>query len=479
MATDSTRTRATRDVARQLLGRTFNLGLGVVVTGVVARTLGDSGFGEWSSLLVVAQMSAYLADLGLEQVGVQRAAAEPEQEADWIGATVALRALVSVPATLISVLAVLLVSTRPNMVIAGLLLSATILLSGPNTVRAILQLRLRNDVNVAVVTFLSIAWGAGAIVVSLLGGGLVALALAFLIAEVAAAALQVFLGLRAGHMKLFHSRHLWRPLGRVGFPIAAAGVLVLAYARIDQILVLEVVGARAAGLYAAVYRILEQMGFLPLTVSMTLLPLVSAAYPDDPLRVRRLLQSTVDFLAMGSLPAFGVSLAAAEPIIRLVFGPEFSDAAPALPVLMAAFVVICFGYLSGNMVVVLGLQRIFLRNAVIGLVFNLSLNLILLPRWGFIAAAWVTLATEILVVGLTWRAVVGKLEFRPGLNRLARIALATAGMTLLLFALRAIGAPALVLLGAAAVSYPPLLLLLKGLDLEELRELRALRNSVT
>ena len=52
-------------------------------------------------------------------------------------------------------------------------------------------------------------------------------------------------------------------------------------------------------------------------------------------------------------------------------------------------------------------------------------------------------------------------------------------MTLLLFALRAIDAPALVLLAAAVVSYPPLLLLLKGLDLEELRELRALRRSVT
>ena len=67
---------------------------------------------------------------------------------------------------------------------------------------------------------------------------------------------------------------------------------------------------------------------------------------------------------------------------------------------MAAFAVICFGYLGGNLVVLLELQRLFVRNAAIALVFNVVLNLLLIPPYGFLAAAWVTLATEILVVSL-------------------------------------------------------------------------------
>lgn len=476
MATESTRSRATRDVVRQLAGRVLNLALGVVVTAVIARTLGDSGFGEWSSLLVVVQISAYFADLGLEQVGVRWAAAEPEREAEWIGATIALRAVVSLPATLVSVLVVLLIANSGSMAIAGLLVSTTILLSGPNTIRALLQLRLRNDTNVAVMTFSSIAWGGSAIAVAAAGGGLVPLAFAFAFSAVATTVLQVAVGLRAGGVKLLGSRHLWRPLAKVGLPLATAGVLVLAYARIDQILVLELVGAREAGLYAAVYRILEQAHFLPLTLSMTLLPLVAAAYPSDPARVRRLVQTTADFLALVSLPAFGVALAASGPAIELLFGSEFAGAAPALPVLMGAFVVICFGYLSGNMVIVLGLQRKFVRYALLGLLVNVVLNLVLLPRYGFMAAAWTTLATEIAVVGLTWRAVLGKLRFRLRLGRMVRAALATAAMTLLLLGLRAIGTPAVPLLLAAAVSYPPLALLLRAISVEDLRQLRALRQ---
>lgn len=476
MATESTRSRATRDVVRQLLGRVLNLGLGVVVTAVIARALGDSGFGEWSSLLVVVQIAAYLADLGLEQVGVRRAAAEPEREAEWIGATIALRAVVSLPATLVSILVALLIADSDGMSLAGLLVSTTILLSGPNTIRALLQLRLRNDVNVAVMTFSSIVWGAAAIAVLAAGGGLVPLAIAFLAAAIATTVLQVWLGLRAGAVELLGSRHLWRPLARVGLPLATGGVLVLAYARIDQILVLEIVGTREAGLYAAVYRILEQAHFLPLTVSMTLLPLVSAAHPADPARVRELLQTTLEYLAVVALPALGVALAAAGPAIELLYGSEFADAAPALPILMGAFVVICFGYLSGNMVIVLGLQRRFVSYALIGLFFNVGLNLILLPRYGFLAAAWTTLATEILVVGLAWRAVLSELRFRPALGRVYRAILATAAMTLLLLGLRAIGTPAVPLLLAAALSYPLLAFLVRAISREDLRELRALRQ---
>jgi O-antigen/teichoic acid export membrane protein len=144
---------------------------------------------------------------------------------------------------------------------------------------------------------------------------------------------------------------------------------------------------------------------------------------------------------------------------------------------MGAFVLICFGYLSGNMVVVLKQQRRFMFNATAGLVVNLGLNLILLPRYGFLAAAWVTLATELAVVGLTWFGVLRALQFRPHLGRLLRVVVAAAAMTGVVLLLREAGAGVIVLLLGAAVSYPPFLIALRALDLRELREIRAGRVS--
>ena len=150
--------------------------------------------------------------------------------------------------------------------------------------------------------------------------------------------------------------------------------------------------------------------------------------------MRQLVQLATEYLAMASFPLFAFVLVAAEPIVRLLFGEEFVRGADALRVLMAAFLVICFGYVGGWMTVVLKLQKQFIRFALIALVFNVALNLILIPKYGYMAAAWLTLGTELLVQSLTLGLVFRRLELRPRFSRFARTALAAAAMGGLVFA---------------------------------------------
>ena len=190
-------------------------------------------------------------------------------------------------------------------------------------------------------------------------------------------------------------------LVRQGLPVGIGGLLTLGYGYIDQVIVFEVAGVRDAGLYGAVYRIYERIQFLPAAIMTTLFPLFVAARDHDPERVRRLFRTAVDYLMLTSLPALAITLAGAEPITRLLFGDDFADAAPALPLLMATFVVVSLGYLTGYLIVAYDLQRRFLAIAVGALVFNVATNLALVPTYGFMAAAWLTLATEVLVMSLS------------------------------------------------------------------------------
>jgi O-antigen/teichoic acid export membrane protein len=107
---------------------------------------------------------------------------------------------------------------------------------------------------------------------------------------------------------------------------------------------------------------------------------------------------------------------------------SFAPAASALPVLMGAFVSISFGYLVGNMVVILGLQRRYLAYAIVGLIVNVVLNVALIPPFGFRAAASVTLVTEFTVMSLSMRSVLKRLELRPEWDRMRRVAIAAAAM---------------------------------------------------
>jgi O-antigen/teichoic acid export membrane protein len=471
------RTRAALDVLVQVAGRALNLIPGVVVTLVLTRTLGDDGFGQWSTALAAVQIAAQVGDFGLEQVAVRRAAGERHREHEWIGALLTLRLGIAVPVTLGCVIAQLVLANNSQMAAAGMLLSGTLLIAPFSVTRATFQLRVRNDLSVLVLTVNSLLWLAGVVALSWGDDGtVVAFAAAFLGSALVSTGLEVWLAFRMSRPAFRRSTRLWRELARIGVPIGLAGLLVTAYVKLDQILLFALAGADEAGLYGASYRILDQAQFVPMALMTTLFPIMASSWPADRERVRRLGQMIVDYLAIASLPALAFTLVASEPLVQLLFGDEFTDASKALPILMAAFVTICFGYLAGNLVVVLELQRLFLRNAAIALVFNVVLNLILIPPYGFVAAAWVTLATEVLVTALTLSVALRRLGLRLRLARILLTAGAAGAMALAVELLQLAGAPIWVLLAAAAIVYPAALLLFRALRPTEVTELLRLRG---
>jgi O-antigen/teichoic acid export membrane protein len=463
--------RASLDIGVQVLGRVANLALGVVVTSIIARSLGSDGFGEWSTIFAVTQIATNFGELGLTQVAVGRAAGEPDREGEWLGALVSLRVLLAVPGTLLALAVILAIAPNHAARIAGVLIAATVLVGAPTAIGAIFQLRVRNDLTIAIMTLNSVVWGAGAITIALLTQSVVALAAIFLGVSALTTGVTVVRARRLLGASLAAHRERWRALLRVGLTLGAAGMLVTLYVKLDQVLVFVYAGSHQAGLYGAAYRILDQIQFIPSSVMTTLFPLIATAHPRERERVRGLRQAAAEYLTMASLPALAFTVVAAGPIIALLFGPQYAQAAPALPILMGAFVSISFGYLAGNMVVILELQRRFLRYAAVGLLLNASLNIVLIPRYGFLAAAWITLLTEVVVMSLTMRAVLGELAMRPRVGRFARILAAALGMGLCCWLAASLGAPLAALLAVAALSYPALLLAVGALTPAQLRGL--------
>lgn len=451
------------DIAVQLAARILNLALGVVVTLILVRSLGSDDFGVWSSLFAISQLATSFGELGLGQIAVSRAAAEPERESRWLGALVSLRLLLAIPITALSLVGVILIAPTASGRIAGALLSLTLLVGAPQSISAAFQLRVRNDLTMVTLTLNSVLWGLGVGVVALTSGGIVDFAIAFFGTTIVTAVVTVALASRLAKVQFHAVRDLWPTMFRVGVVVGIGGILVTSYVRLDQILVLEFAGEHQAGLYAAAYRVLDQIQFIPTAVMTTLFPVIAAAYARQRERVPALLQTAGEYLAMASLPILAFTIVAANSIVVVLFGEPFAEASRALPILAGAFVSISCGYLVGSMVIVLGLQNRFVRYAALGLAINAILNVLLIPRFGFVAAAWITLVTEFTVMLLSMRIVVRKLEMRPRAGRVLRTLLAAAimggaaalaqqSLPLVLVALVAavVYVPALVLTGALA-----------------------------
>jgi O-antigen/teichoic acid export membrane protein len=454
MSTQVSTARAALDVVVQIIGRVANLLLGLVVVVVLTRELGAGRFGQWSAIYAIVQLAGVLGDLGLEPATIREAAAHPERRDRLLGALLSVRVALAVPATALAAVACALVAVDDDMALAGVIASLTVLAGAPGCLQAAFRLRVRNDVPIAVMTLNSIVWTAAVVVIAATGrADVVAFAVALLGAAIISTAVQVWLALRTEKIVLRDVRDEMRRLARIGIPIGIGALLTLAYVRIDQIMVLEIAGDRDAGLYGAAYQLLDKAQFVPSAIMTTLFPLIAAAHYIDRDRLRRLTQLAADHLAMVSLPVLAFSIAAAAPLIDLIYGADFADAAAALPILMGAFVTSSFGYLVGNLTIVAGTQLRFVWIAAIALVLNVAVNLVLIPPYGYLAAAWVTLGTGAFVLVATGFVTFHRLGFRPAAGTIPRTAGAATVMGLAVWGAREAGAGLGVLVVVAGAVY--------------------------
>ncbi len=469
-ARETTRQHASRDILLQVLVRLTNLGLGVLVTALVVRTLGQSGYGQWSTTLIVLTMIGLVANFGTEGIATREAARDPDQAHEWIGAVMMIRIYLLVPLVVLAVGAVFVMHESRQMLIAGLILVITMPFSGFSALQLVFQLRVKNLVPMLVLTLRSVLWALAVLFIYLRGYGMIALAIGLSVTTAIGTIFQSYMAIKMADRVPHPSRTRVVPLLRAAVPVGISGMLIIAYARIDQILVFSIVGSGPAGLYGAVYNVLDQAHFVPISILTTLAPVMAASWPADPLRLRRTARLTAELMAICSFGALAFAIVAATPLVELVFGAAFAPAAPALPVLAGAFVFICFGYLNGNLMVVLGLQKRLLYISLLALVVNVVGNVLLLPSVGFMAAAWMTLATEMVVFGATLTLILRDLGIhRPRVGRIGRTALSAVLLGAALEGLTGAGAPLWLLTTVACLGYPALLFGLRALELDDVR----------
>ncbi|HVY95400.1 MAG TPA: flippase [Solirubrobacterales bacterium] len=464
--------RAVADVGAQIGGQVVNLALGIVATIVLVRALGSTRYGEWATILALIELVGLVGNFGVETVAVRFAAQDPERAGSWVGAATSLRVLVSLPVLAIFLVVIAVIAGSDEMLVAGLVLSVLYLTAALSTLRIVFRLHVRNHITAGFAIANSVLWTGLIVAIAAFGGGLVPFALAFAGTAVVIQGATAIVALRTMEVRWRGVRHLWPRLFRVGLAVGIAGTLTFAYARIDQLLIYELAPkASEVGVYAAMCKILENAGFVPIAVMTTLFPIMAGLYPGEPERLRRIMQAAIDYLAMISLGALALTVAAAGPIVELLFGPSYAEGATILPILFAAFIPICIGNVAGNMVIATDLQRRYIWFAAIGLLINAPLNLLLIPSYGIEASAWITLATEVAVVSLTLAAVLRRIEMRlaPGRIVLATLAAAVAGLGV--WGLRQAGLGAIPLIAAMTLAYPALLIALRALDLGELRTL--------
>lgn len=179
------------------------------------------------------------------------------------------------------------------------------------------------------------------------------------------------------------------------WPLIFAGFSVAVYMKIDQVMLGEMVGRSAVGIYATAVKISELWYFIPSAIAGSVFPkIVSSKENATEELYRNRMQAFYDTVALLSYMIILPVTFTAGPLIELLFGPEYMEAASILQVHIWAFLFVSLGAARGKWLVAENFTRFAMFAAILGAVSNVILNTLIIEGYGSLGAAWATLFSQ-------------------------------------------------------------------------------------
>ena len=398
------------NTSAQLIGRGISALTTFAVTFIIAHQFGATGYGDFVKVTTYAAFFYLITDFGMNAIFLQL-----DMHDNW-PALVALR-LIGGAVLIIVALGILVFlpgsvsqGYTPIVRLGILLYSPTILLQGIITsANAIFQKRLRYDRATWAILF-------GSIVTVILLWVLVYLVQTTnLISIVGAVGIGTLVTATASY--LFATRFV----GRVNFSLSATnmkrlfipsiplGITLLfnlVYFRADSVVITLTRPTSEVGVYGLAYKVFEVMLVLPTFFMNSVYPLMLSTRSNG-LSVakdnfRLILKKSILFLLFISLLIIPVMWITA-PLIVLIKN-DFSASIPAIRILVLS---LPFFYVTNaTMWALVALKKQTILSFVYGIsmLVNVVGNILLVPRFGYMAAAWMTVVGEGVV--LLWSAII-------------------------------------------------------------------------
>jgi O-antigen/teichoic acid export membrane protein len=368
----------------------------IVFVGVyVARYLGPERFGLLNYAISFVALFSGIATLGLDGIVVRNLLQNSKDRARLLGTAFTLK-VVGAIVLFVAVSATLYLtphdtSTSPMI----LIIAGGMLFKSFNVIEFYFQSTVQ-------ARFTTISQFCALVVSSLVQIGLILrhaslvwFAWALVLENVTMGVLLVFMYLK-NRSRISKWRFKWQlgvHLLRDSWPLALSGLMIMIYMRIDQIMIKEMLDAKALGYYAAAVRLSEAWYFIPMTITASIFPaIMNAKKISDGVYYDRL-QKLFNLMLWIALAVVVPTTFLAEYAITLLYGENYIPAAGVLRIHIWSGIFVFLGVAVSKYLLAENLVMVSFGQAVTGCIANIILNVILIPSYGIKGAAWATLVS--------------------------------------------------------------------------------------
>lgn len=363
----------------------------------IARQLGPGQFGilNFASAFVAILMA--VATMGLDAPVILHLT-QTKQPGAVVGAVMFLRGAAGLLTFMFAVVMAFLVKHDDPLVLSvSLIVSLSILL---NTF-SVLDYWFKAETlpaRPAIVRIIATLLAAGAKVACLLLGlGVVGLAW-----TVALEALLTSIGLMLAYLSVTRevginrwsvNRQIILTLLRESLPYMLSAVAVVAYMKIDVVMLGYLSSNAETGIYSLAQKLSEVLYIVPVVLIDSAYPALTRRFINERKVDGRNGQMLFDLAIAGSMVAILVAFLFVGPVINAVFGPSYSRSIDIFYLHAWSCVAIAMNTARHRWLATLGLQRFAPIVTIVGLCINILMNLIMIPAMGAVGAAITTVVS--------------------------------------------------------------------------------------
>jgi O-antigen/teichoic acid export membrane protein len=406
----SVKTRILKNFSALTLGQMGSKALNFLAIAYLARVLGKEGFGIISFAQAILAYLMVFSTLGLNLFGTREIAANTKIKKDlFIGNLLALRvglALICLVGLGIFILAINKTTLEKEVMFAyGLYLFPFVFYLGwlfcgiermeyiavagilsRLTFLACVLVLIKDHGNVIFVPYL---WLTSAVVESL-----------FLILSYRKFG-KIKLNVHLPEWKLFIKGSVW---------IGISVFLLQIYSNFDMVMLGFMKTNQDVGLYSAAYKLILLLIAIGSFYNNSIFPVISRYAKESKFKLKYFLRKNINLIWVGGIALWIILFLSARQIINLAYGESYQGSIVAFQILSLTIVIGIIRLICNSVLVALGKIRESLWGVGIGCGINVTLNFLLIPRYGIVGAAVATVIGEIIITVVIARIALGLLS---------------------------------------------------------------------
>ncbi|MBW8011270.1 MAG: flippase [Chloroflexi bacterium] len=253
-------------------------------------------------------------------------------------------------------------------------------------------------------------------------------------------------------------------------PFAASGVVGTILQSTDIVLIGFWLGLEGTGLYGAARRITWLPILLATAYFQALRPILARAFIDGIKTVENLLERSMRLISASSVGMVIGGIIVAESLTNFLFGSEFAAAVFPLRVLLISIGLFLIARHYRLLLITFNLQKIDLKIMVIVTTANLTLNVLLINRYGLLGSAIAASVSETIYLAFGYYYTRKFVGYVPFLRYLGKPLIAASVMALGLYLSQPLHVVVRIALGGGI--YLTILFLLKTINRKDIRQIK-------